>query len=107
MLVNGRDYKFDGNSLEVSSGSHKIVAEGDFVRMFRKESFGDVQIFGVDDSGFRKIMQMFSTFLQAIDEINNPPKLNGKIYTGTGIDEAVAKEVTDEAMRAVEATTDK
>lgn len=102
-MINGREYKFEEGKLTVEKGTFKLVAEGEFVRMFQTGKHGEVQILGVDRNGFSNVMGLFSTFLAAIDEINNPKEPSGKMYTGKGVDEAVAKEVAVDAMKTIEA----
>lgn len=62
--------KFDGSKLVVREGSFKVVAEGDFIRIFQRYGrHGYTQILGIDENGFSNLLKLLSVFIRGVDDI--------------------------------------
>lgn len=72
-------YEYDGKKLSVQRGSFKLIAEGDWLRFYVKQSkFGWIQAFGVDANGAPDFFDLVKSFIQASAKIAGGGKKKSK-----------------------------
>jgi hypothetical protein len=64
-------YTFDGKKLTVKKGYFKIVAEGEWARLYIHDKGKYVQLIGLDSGALSNIISLFTTLSEAIIEIKN------------------------------------
>ena len=74
-----KGYEYDGKKLSVQRGILKLIAEGDWLRFYVKQSkIGWIQAFGVDSNGAPKFFDLVKSFIQASAEIAEEEKKKNK-----------------------------
>lgn len=64
-------YEFDGKDLTVRSTTMKLVAKGDWLRLYVKEpKFGWIQSFSVDSNGAKNFFNLVASFLEAVKAVH-------------------------------------